>query len=293
MNNDRIFVNKSKERAFQFLALYRWLTLATVIILGLTGAKHFDLLPIALVFVYNSIISMFPKLIYKKTAEMPSFLAADQLFCVLVLYLTGGWASPFYLYSLSTLLTSALLFKFRGAFYSATTFSLLYLSVLYLNGYSITRIVQIGRYDSLISNFAAFFLASIFFAYPSVLLEKLESARYETELARNELEQTYKDLEQANKELEKAYKKLERAYKEIEQSNKDLEMAYKVVNLSKRELDVLRLISEGKSNKEIADTLFLSESTIKTHVSSILRKLNLKSRSEATAYFFKKRDYLE
>jgi NarL family two-component system response regulator LiaR len=52
-------------------------------------------------------------------------------------------------------------------------------------------------------------------------------------------------------------------------------------------MDVIRLISEGKSNKEIADSLFLAESTVKTHVSSILRKLNLKSRSEAVAYFYK------
>lgn len=54
--------------------------------------------------------------------------------------------------------------------------------------------------------------------------------------------------------------------------------------LSERETDVLRLIAEGKSNKEIADGLFLGEKTIKTHVSSILGKLGLNSRTQAALY---------
>lgn len=54
--------------------------------------------------------------------------------------------------------------------------------------------------------------------------------------------------------------------------------------LSERETDVLRLIGEGKSNREIADDLFLGEKTIKTHVSSILSKLQLNSRTQAALY---------
>jgi DNA-binding NarL/FixJ family response regulator len=51
--------------------------------------------------------------------------------------------------------------------------------------------------------------------------------------------------------------------------------------LSARERDVLLLIAQGKSNAQAASTLFLEESTIKTHVSSILAKLNLPSRVQA------------
>lgn len=54
--------------------------------------------------------------------------------------------------------------------------------------------------------------------------------------------------------------------------------------LSERETDVLRLIAEGKSNKEIAGELFLGEKTIKTHVSNILSKLGLNSRTQAALY---------
>ena len=51
--------------------------------------------------------------------------------------------------------------------------------------------------------------------------------------------------------------------------------------LSERELEVLALISAGKSNKEIARELFLSMSTIKTHINRLYRKLGARSRTEA------------
>ncbi|WP_430965474.1 response regulator transcription factor [Spongiimicrobium sp. 2-473A-2-J] len=53
------------------------------------------------------------------------------------------------------------------------------------------------------------------------------------------------------------------------------------LGLSKREYEVLREISKGASNQEIADRLFLSESTVKTHVSNVLLKLNAKRRTQA------------
>jgi DNA-binding NarL/FixJ family response regulator len=53
------------------------------------------------------------------------------------------------------------------------------------------------------------------------------------------------------------------------------------LGISKREYEVLVEISKGLSNKEIAHTLFVSESTIKTHVSNLLVKLDAKRRTQA------------
>jgi two-component system, NarL family, response regulator LiaR len=54
--------------------------------------------------------------------------------------------------------------------------------------------------------------------------------------------------------------------------------------LSKRELEVLRLIAEGISNSNIAERLFISEKTVKSHVSNILSKLHLADRTQAAVY---------
>ena len=56
--------------------------------------------------------------------------------------------------------------------------------------------------------------------------------------------------------------------------------------LTARELQVLRLISSGRTNKEIGDELCLSERTIDRHVSNILNKLDVPSRTAATAYAY-------
>jgi len=52
--------------------------------------------------------------------------------------------------------------------------------------------------------------------------------------------------------------------------------------ISKRELEVLELISEGLSNEEIAEKLFISLNTIKTHTSNLFEKLEVKRRTQAT-----------
>ena len=56
------------------------------------------------------------------------------------------------------------------------------------------------------------------------------------------------------------------------------------VDLTARELQVLRQLDSGATNQEIADRLFISERTVKNHVSRILSKLNLKNRYEAANY---------
>lgn len=60
-----------------------------------------------------------------------------------------------------------------------------------------------------------------------------------------------------------------------------------VYNLTEREIDVIKLISEGYSNQEISEKLFLGESTVKNYVSSILDKLNLRDRTQIAVFYLK------
>jgi len=66
------------------------------------------------------------------------------------------------------------------------------------------------------------------------------------------------------------------------------------VKLNEQEVKILALVAEGKTNREIAAQVFLSEKTVRNYVSSILAKLNLSSRAQAAAYAVTHhiRDYL-
>ncbi|WHY78718.1 response regulator transcription factor [Neobacillus sp. WH10] len=58
-------------------------------------------------------------------------------------------------------------------------------------------------------------------------------------------------------------------------------------DLTSRELEILLLMAEGKTNQDIADELYIALKTVKTHVSNILSKLNVQDRTQAVIYAFK------
>ena len=61
----------------------------------------------------------------------------------------------------------------------------------------------------------------------------------------------------------------------------------KIKNLTKRELEVLILVSEGMFNKEIADKLEISERTVKNHISNIFKKIDVADRTQAAVFAIK------
>lgn len=73
--------------------------------------------------------------------------------------------------------------------------------------------------------------------------------------------------------INQVMEKVNRSEKEGQQDDEN--------QLTKREQEILEEIVQGKSNKEIADTLFISEKTVKNHVSNILKKLDVTDRTQA------------
>ena len=89
------------------------------------------------------------------------------------------------------------------------------------------------------------------------------------------------DFDEINKSLTKVTRQFEEKikYSEPKYINKSSEDK---ISLTKRELEVLRFLAEGKNNAEISDSLFVSLSTAKAHVSSIINKLGANDRTEAS-----------
>jgi len=85
----------------------------------------------------------------------------------------------------------------------------------------------------------------------------------------------------------------QRVFQEVKRAVRE-EEASAFANLSQQEKHVLLLVSEGRTNREIAKSLFLGEGTVRNYVSSILSKLDVSNRAEAAAYAVEHslRDYL-
>ena len=70
---------------------------------------------------------------------------------------------------------------------------------------------------------------------------------------------------------------------------KEKEFDYSFYQINDREREVIRLIAEGYSNKEIASELYLSEGTVRNYLSTILDKLQLRDRTQVAVFYYKHR----
>ena len=70
----------------------------------------------------------------------------------------------------------------------------------------------------------------------------------------------------------------------VNKMNELSEQKSSIDNLTQREREISKLVAEGLSNKEIASKLFITEGTVKNHISSILSKLGLSHRTQIALY---------
>ncbi len=76
-------------------------------------------------------------------------------------------------------------------------------------------------------------------------------------------------------------------FSELAKGKKEKERDLRAEQLTEREIDICRLIAEGKNNQEIAGELYLSEGTVKNHITRILIKLNLRDRTQLAVFTIK------
>ena len=98
-----------------------------------------------------------------------------------------------------------------------------------------------------------------------------------------------KEMEKNVRKIEKIVSKIKSEYPprwiavKLLEEDKEHRKASDVSGLSKREIEVLKQVAQGKSNKEIASSLFITVNTTKTHLAHILEKLHVNSRQQAAA----------
>jgi DNA-binding CsgD family transcriptional regulator len=72
-----------------------------------------------------------------------------------------------------------------------------------------------------------------------------------------------------------------------------LDVALRNYQISNREYEIMQLILQGKSNKEIEELLFISYNTVKNHIYSLYQKLGVKSRGQLISFFLETRKQIE
>ena len=73
----------------------------------------------------------------------------------------------------------------------------------------------------------------------------------------------------------------------MNESSNDSNFDYGKYDISEKEYEVIQLVAEGFSNKEIAQKLFLSEGTVRNYLSTILEKLSLRDRTQLAIFYLK------
>ena len=171
-----------ENRVFTILIFFRWASLLPALFsFNQAGTLLSPIFVFSLALLGNIIISVYNRPLNKLVVDFPASLGIDIIFSGIILTLSGGVQSPYYLYVLSPLLAGAFFFQFRGAWMVSLIFMPLYILATILNSQQpdlITITLQV----------TGIFLLPLLFAYPSTLLKSIN--------------ETNKDLTNAHRQLE-------------------------------------------------------------------------------------------
>lgn len=172
------------DRVFIFLLLYRWLTIAPALFTLFSNSpqKNPALTTFFIVLAMNGFISIFNRPLNQAVLHTPIFMGLDIIFTAVLLAVSGGINSPYYLYALSPVLASAFFFQLRGALLASLFFTPLYIGA----GIYASQIQS--NYAVLTTQLTGIWILPVLFAYPSTLLKSVNQARDELSIAHRQLE---------------------------------------------------------------------------------------------------------
>ncbi len=176
---------------FRLLILYRWLSLIPPILFLLSQPRGQvrQLLALVLAVIPTLLLTLKGEAINRLLRQRPLLLGIDLLLVAALVAVTGGVASPYYLYALSPLIAAAFFFHLRGALLAATTLAPLY--VLASSTIVPGSISELGTtaidWLRIAGNIVGFYLLSGAFGYAAALLARLRTTS-------EELATTHRDL---------------------------------------------------------------------------------------------------
>jgi signal transduction histidine kinase len=167
-------------RIYQLLVIYRWSSLVPAVLALLSGQGGSWALVLAAL--ANMFISLFPKKLNTTLQRHPWLLSFDLVLCAVLVGWTGGWESPYYLYTFSPILAAAFFFEWRGALLAAAGTSGLFT----LAGLGFPGGEQNGL--RLVTLVVGHFLIAGAFGYATTLLTRLRESHTEMGNAHRDLE---------------------------------------------------------------------------------------------------------
>lgn len=170
-------------QVFRLLILYRWISLIPVaLVLGSLENLSHALQILSIACLVNLIITLSTSWLNLQLRKTPWFLLVDMLFLAGLFALSGGWASPYYLYAFSPLLVAAFFFGLRGALVAAGAMAALFGAVGFLNTGPEMNLSQV------VIRIAGFFLTTGIFGYATHLLDQLKASHADLRRAHRDLE---------------------------------------------------------------------------------------------------------
>jgi len=170
---------------------------------------------------------------------------------------------PIHILYIITLIEAAIILKRKKIIYFGIT-------MFVFSSFKFVNQIILSRSYSKIGESIFFILTTFFIILIIYLLKYIQIEKENTELIYEELKIAYDNLKDEHVKVE------------INPEEKE-----KILSLTEREREICSLIGQGKNNKEISKELYLSEGTVKNHITNIFNKLNLRDRTQLAVYSLK------